>query len=210
VCVWGGGRGDIYNAMTKYQLPQCVYVAIWLRYGNDWASLFFQTHQNLSGALASSGVSSAAYDSPLSSSSPLPSPPTPINTRQSPTRSPSKGLSPGSGQGKKRTLLPTPKSPARRNIALENMAPAATSPRVASPSGSNVTEAGSKVDSGEATCSPGVGSVAVMISGYQSPAHFYIQLEEKAQDLQKSVVVIIIISTCCNSNVHWHISHTPW
>lgn len=37
----------------------------------------------------------------------------------------------------------------------------------------------------EATCSPGGGSVAVLLSGYQSPAHFFIQLEDKQEQLAK-------------------------
>ena len=36
---------------------------------------------------------------------------------------------------------------------------------------------------GVATCSPGSGSVVVVVSGYQSPAHFYIQLEDKQEEL---------------------------
>ena len=38
-------------------------------------------------------------------------------------------------------------------------------------------------EAAEATCSPGQGAVVVLISGYRSPAHFYIQLQEKQEEL---------------------------
>ena len=71
---------------------------------------------------------------------------------------------------------PSLKSAARRKIAMENVEQGWERP---------VPAKRAEEEAAEATCSPGQGAVVVLISGYQSPAHFYIQLQEKQEELLK-------------------------
>ena len=78
--------------------------------------------------------------------------------------------SPKAGQSPSLSL----KSAARRKIMMENVEQSRERPALAKRA---------EEEAAEATCSPGQGAVVVLISGYRSPAHFYIQLQEKQEEL---------------------------
>ena len=140
----------------------------------------FQTHQNLSGTSSSTmstSPSSGSYHptSPfLSPSSDSSGRTTASSGKQHKTSSPGKPRHSPKKMGK--SPSPSLKSTARRNIALENVQQGSQKP---------VSPKPAEEGKAEATCSPGIGAVVVLISGYRSPAHFYIQLEEKQEELLK-------------------------